>query len=263
MSRQNYYARRRERQRRTLDAQLVLEQVRAVRRELPRLGTRKLVHQLGPELALAGVSLGRDHFFDLLRAHDLLVPPRRAEFPGTTQFLPYLPVFPNRVKGMIVSRPHQVLVVDLTYVRTREGFLYLWLLTDKYSRKIVGWHATRTMETSGALVALALALAQLPPGARPIHHSDRGSQYASHEYVKALQAAGLEISMTEVNHCAENALAERMNGILKGEFGLGGEFGQWSQARAAAAQAVSLYNERRPHGALNYAVPAQVHSLAA
>lgn len=262
MSRQNYYARRRRRERGAVDVGLVVEHVQAQRQKLPRVGVRKLCHLLREPLARAGVKLGRDRMFEVLRAQDLLVPARRAEYPCTTDTSHYLPVFPNRVKELKLSAPHQVLVADLTYLRTAEGFLYLWLLTDKKSRAIVGHECADTLATAGALRALAEAVAQLPAGARPLHHSDRGCQYCSHEYVAALLAAGLDISMTEHNHCAENALAERMNGILKSEFGLGQKFATKALGRRAVDQAVHLYNTYRPHGALGYAVPAAVHSLA-
>jgi putative transposase len=263
MTRQNYYATRRRRQRQDVEAQLVVEHVQEERKLQPRLGTRKLHHLLRAPLAQAGVKLGRDRMFEVLRAHALLVAPRRAEYPCTTDSSHYLPVFTNREKDREVSAPHQVWVADLTYLRTLAGFLYLALLTDKKSRKIVGYHCSETLETRGCVPALEMALGQLPAGARPLHHSDRGCQYCSHEYVNHLVAHGLEVSMTEQNHCAENALAERMNGILKSEYGLGREFATKDQARRAVEQAVFLYNTRRPHSALGYAVPEAVHRRAA
>lgn len=263
MTRQNYYARRRRRQRQKVQAELVVQHVQEERKVQPRLGTRKLHHLLREPLALAGVKLGRDRMFEVLRAHELLLEPQRAQYPHTTDARHYLPVFTNLEKARAVTRPHEVWVADLTYLRTVQGFLFLALVTDKKSRKIVGHHCGESLESIGCLRALERALAQLPAGARPLHHSDRGSQYCSHEYVNKLLAHGLSISMTELNHCAENALAERMNGILKSEYGLGQEFATKEQARRAVEQAVHLYNTRRPHTALGYAVPEAVHSLAA
>lgn len=259
MSRQNYYARRRQRQRRQVDAQLVVELVQHERRLQPRLGTRKLHHQLGPELEQAGVHLGRDRFFEVLRQRELLLRPVPAPYPCTTQSGHNLPVFRNLLKERVVEGPNEVWVSDLTYLRTREGFLYLALITDKYSRKIVGAHAEESLEALGCVRALEGALQELPAGAHPIHHSDRGIQYCSHEYVNRLQEHGLGISMTESNHCAENALAERVNGILKQEYGLGVEFATKAEARRAVRQGVWLYNHKRPHTALGYRVPAKVH----
>jgi transposase InsO family protein len=261
MSRQNYYARRRHRQAREVDSQLVVDLVKAERRMQPRLGTRKLRVLLQPELAKAGVEIGRDRFFTVLREAQLLVEPLPREYVRTTNSYHCLPVFRNKIKELEVKGPNEVWVGDLTYVRTEEDFLYLALLTDKYSRKIVGYHCGDTLEAVGCVKALEMALANLPAGAKPIHHSDQGTQYCCHEYVKRLTDGGLEVSMTESNHCAENALAERMNGILKSEYGLAGGFKDKRSARLTVAQAVELYNRRRPHSALDYQVPERVHEL--
>jgi len=261
MSRQNYYARRQARQRRAVDGELVAGLVRRERQRQPRLGVRKLHHKLQGELAAAGVKLGRDRMFEELAQRDLLVPPLPAQNPHTTQSRHNLPVFKNLVAEVIVEVPNEVWVSDLSYLRTREGFLYLSLITDKYSRQVVGWHVAESLEALGCVRALEMALAGLPEGARPIHHSDRGSQYCCHEYVQRLERRGLPVSMTESNHCAENALAERMNGILKQEYGLGQEFATKDQGRAAVRQAVWLYNTQRPHTALGYRTPAEVHQM--
>lgn len=262
MSRQNYYARREHRQRRAVDGELIEDLVQRERHQQARLGGRKLYHLLKAELDKAGVRVGRDRFFEELRQRDLLLAPLRAEYPRTTQGYHNLPVFTNRVKDLEVTGPNQVWVSDITYLRTAEGFLFLSLVTDRWSRKIVGHHCGDSLETQGCLEALEVALAELPEWARPIHHSDRGSQYCSHLYVGRLQEWGLDISMTETDHCAENALAERMNGILKQEYGLGGQFRTKADALRAVAQGVWLYNTRRPHTALGYQIPAQVHELA-
>ncbi len=172
-------------------------------------------------------------------------------------------MFPNQIKARVLTQPNQVWVSDLTYLRTREGFLYLSLVTDKYSRKIVGYHCGESLAAAGCVRALEMALAGLPAGEHPMHHSERGRQYCSHEYVNSLLARGLGVSMTEQDHCAENALAERMNGILKSEYGLGRELAAKAPARRAVDQAVNLYNTRRPHTALGYRFPETVHSLAA
>jgi len=259
MSRQNYYARRQVRQAQAVDASLVTELVRAERRVQPRLGGRKLRVVLQGVLAKAGVELGRDRFFEVLRRDGLLLGPLPKEYPQTTNSYHCLPVFGNRVKDLKVSRPNEVWVSDLTYIRTRESFLYLSLVTDKFSRKIVGYHCGDTLEAIGCVRALGMALKDLPAGVHPIHHSDQGSQYCCHEYVQALEGRGLTISMTEQDHCAENALAERMNGILKQEYRLGMEFATTALARLAVTQGIWLYNTKRPHTALNYQMPAAVH----
>ena len=262
MSRQNYYARRRERQRRQVDGQLVAGLVQRERRLQPRLGTRKLYHLLKAELEQAGVRIGRDRMFEELRSRGLLLEPVAAANPRTTQSYHNLPLCRNLIKDLEVKAPNEVWVSDLTYLRTLEGYLYLALITDKYSRKIVGWNVGDNLEAVGCTRALERALAELPAGSRPIHHSDQGSQYCCHEYVRRLEERGLPVSMTEANHCAENALAERMNGILKQEYGLGTEFGSKALAQGVVRQGIELYNTRRPHRALGNRFPAQVHQAA-
>jgi putative transposase len=259
MSRQNYYAQRRRREREQVDGGLIEQLVQRERKVQPRLGGRKLHHILSQELAQAGVELGRDRFFKVLEERNLLLEPQPAEYPCTTHSQHYLPVFTNKIKDLEVTGTNQVWVSDITYLRTGEGFLYLALTTDKWSRKIVGEHCGDSLEVEGCLSALEMALRELPKEARPIHHSDRGSQYCSHLYVERLTERQLGVSMTEQDHCAENALAERLNGILKQEYGLGRKFPTKAAARQAVAQAIWLYNNRRPHTALGLQVPEEVH----
>ena len=262
MSRQNYYARRQVRQTQAVDAALIMELVQAERRVQPRLGTRKLRVVLQGALNQAGVVVGRDRFFGVLRRGGLLLAPLPKEYPQTTSSYHCLPVFANLVKERVVSRPNEVWVSDLTYLRTEESFLYLALVTDKFSRKIVGYHCGDTLEAVGCVRALEMALKDLPAGVHPIHHSDQGSQYCCHDYVQALGLRGLTISMTVADHCAENALAERMNGILKGEYGLGRKLKTKALGRQLTDQGVWLYNNRRPHTALKYQTPAVVHGAS-
>jgi transposase InsO family protein len=259
MSRQNYYALQQARQAQAVDAGLIRELVQEERRVQPRLGARKLRVVLQGALAKAGVKIGRDRFFGILRQEGLLLAPLPKEYPQTTNSYHCLPVFANLVKDREVQGPNEVWVSDLTYLRTAEGFLYLALVTDKFSRKIVGYHCGDTLEAIGCVRALGMALKDLPAWAQPIHHSDQGSQYCCHEYIEALGTRGLAISMTEVDHCAENALAERMNGILKQEYGLGQELATKAVARRAVEQGIWLYNHKRPHTSLQYRIPAEVH----
>jgi transposase InsO family protein len=261
MSRQNYHKQRHQRQSQQVDEELVLSLVRSHRAVHPRLGTRKLRHLMGPDLAEAGVEIGRDGLFNLLRKHDLLIQ-RRVGAIRTTDSRHSFKVYPNLLKDWVPSGPHQALVSDITYIRTEEGFLYLSLVMDAFSRAIVGYDCNSTLEREGALRALDQALKQLPAGRQAIHHSDRGCQYCCREYVQRLRAAAVAISMTQENHCYENAQAERLNGILKQEYALGGTFLRKSDAVGAVAQAVSLYNWRRPHTALGYCVPMAVHQAA-
>lgn len=259
MSRQNYYAARCLRQRREVDESLVLELVRRERKMQPRLGGRKLLHLLQAEFKEAKVSVGRDRFFELLAEHDLLVAPKPGA-PHTTNSRHCLPVFHNLLAGKVLQAPNQAWVSDLTYIRTDKEFLYAALITDSYSRKIVGVHIGDNLEAEGCIQALDQALIELPSDKHPIHHSDRGCQYCSHAYVERLQARGLPISMTEILHCYENAQAERVNGILKQEYEMDRTFRTKAQAIAALQQAVFLYNHRRPHLMLNYRFPADVHA---
>lgn len=263
MSRQNYYARRKERQRAGVDGDLIEQLVQRERAVQPRIGGRKLHQVLGKELAEVDIQIGRDRFFRLLGERQLLLERRKAAYPCTTNSGHYLPVFRNRIKEKLLNAPHQVWVSDVTYLRSVEGFSFLALITDKWSRKVVGHYCADTLHATGCLQALERALESLPSQAKPIHHSDRGSQYCSHEYVNRLSERQLGISMTETNHCAENALAERMNGILKSEYALDQQFQSREQARRAADQAVQLYNTRRLHTALNYRVPQEVHAAGA
>jgi putative transposase len=261
MTPQNYYACRRARRRQEVDVGLALALVQAEREQQPRLGGRKLYHLIAPELRAAGVKLGRDRLFEELARKGWLVAPKPAQWPKTTQLDPSLPVFKNRVKRFKATGPNQVWVADITYIRTQEGFLYLGLITDRWSRKIVGYNLGQTLETGPVLKALALALRGLRGSQRPIHHSDRGCQYASHAYVRAVRRAGLTMSMTEQNHSAENALAERVNGILKQEYWLDANFETRRHAQEATVHGIRMYNTRRPHTSLQMATPEQMHSI--
>ena len=262
MSRQNFYRGRRERNAQEIDERFVVELVKAERKLQPRLGVRKLHVLLKDTLEDAGVKLGRDRFFKLLKERGLLVPPL-PKGPVTTMSGHSLPIFPNRFRELQLSRPHQAWVSDITYIRTEEGFGYLTLLMDAYSRKIVGWNFGESLKTRECQKALGMALEGLPKGETPLHHSDRGCQFCSHAYIETLQERGLGVSMTEVQHCAENAKAERINGILKQEYMLGGSFRRLRDARKSIEQAIWLYNHRRPHSSLQMRVPAEVHRAAA
>jgi len=262
MSRQNFYKARKQRQRQVVDEELVKELVKVERAVQPRLGGLKLHGLLRLELEDAGVRLGRDRFFKVLKNQGLLLE-QLPKAPHTTCSRHSLPVFGNQVKELKLTGPNQAWASDITYIRTRDEFAYLSLITDMCSRKIVGYHLGKTLEAQETLMALEMALKEKPKGACPIHHSDRGSQYCCHEYVKQLKDHNMPISMTEEKHCAENALAERVNGILKQEYWLNCEFRTMEQALQAVEEAIHLYNTRRPHRSLNYRTPDQIHRAAA
>lgn len=259
MTRQNYYKQRRLRAARQVDESLALELIGRERFLQPRLGTRKLLVLVGVELAAAGVSLGRDRFFALLSRHNLLIQrPRRGE--RTTWSRHGLRVYGNQARDLILMAPHQLLVADITYIRTWEGFMFLSLVMDSYSRAIVGYDCSDSLEMEGALRALSMAQRQLPAGVVTMHHSDRGSQYCCGAYIEQLRLREMIISMTEEDHCAENSRAERLNGILKQEFGLGSTFTGKDEVPGVVKEAVDLYNHRRPHGSLGNRFPMSVHA---
>jgi putative transposase len=262
LSRQGFYQGRRIRQRRAVDTEAVVAQIVAERQVQPRVGIRKLQLMLAPELDAMGVRAGRDRWFEIARTHDLLVPrrPRRAR---TTDSTHGFRVFDNVFAQTTVTAPHQAWVSDLTYLRTDSGFLYLSLITDAYSRQIVGYDVSDSLEAVGCRRALAAALAQLPAAATPLHHSDQGIQYCCRDYLAMLFDRQCPVSMTEQNHCYENAMAERVNGILKIEYLLGLTFRTKALAIRAVHQAVLLYNTRRLHTALGYRTPTQVHHQVA
>lgn len=257
ISRQAYYRGRARAQARAHRHEAALELVRAERRLLPRLGTRKLYHQ--QREGLRALNIGRDALFGLLRQQGLLIRRKRARR-RTTDSRHGLLTYENLLQDHRPTAPERVFVADITYVETLEGFRYAALITDAYSRKIVGYDLSASLSIEGSLRALKMALASVADARGLIHHSDRGVQYCSRAYVAELADHGARVSMAQVGNPYENALAERVNGILKGEFFLDGLFATEAQARAALGQAVWLYNERRPHLSLNYRTPSQVHA---
>ncbi len=261
MSRQNYYKQRRRRQQQEVDEDFILSLVRRERGLQPQLGVRKLWTLLSEEFGSAGVSMGRDRLFSLLGRHGLLIKHRRRQV-RTTDSRHGFGVYGNLLQEAELTAPHQGYVSDITYIRTDEGFMYLSLVMDAYSRAVVGYDCSDRLEADGALRSLSQALKQLPSGSHPIHHSDRGIQYCCGRYINKLKGRDLRISMTEVNHCYENGKAERLNGILKQEYGLGAGYLRKSDAVRAVSEAVWLYNHRRPHQALGYRFPMAVHLAA-
>ena len=236
--------------------------VKAERTIQPRIGGKKLYIMLKNQLKENGVKIGRDRFLKVLADNGLRVEPL-PKAPKTTNSRHSLPIFKNEFKDLVLTSPNQAWVSDITYIRTDMGFLYLSLITDAYSRKIVGYYVGETLETIGCIAALDKAVKELPCGLFPLHHSDRGSQYCSHLYVNKLIKYGMRISMTEEMHCYENAIAERVNGILKQEYRLGSIFRTKKQAIDSVEQAILFYNERRPHTALKYKTPAEMHKSVA
>lgn len=222
----------------------VIQLVREERKELPRVGVRKLYEALQPSFEAAHIKVGRDSLFDILRANNMLVKRKRA-YAKTTNSYHHFHKYNNLIKDMEVTKPNQVWVSDITYIRTVKGFCYLALITDMYSRKIIGYDLSDSLELAGCLRALRKALWHTKPAAGLIHHSDRGVQYCSHMYVNELKRKGIKISMTEEKHCYENAIAERVNGILKDEFYLDQCFFSTAHAKRATKSAIKVYNNKR------------------
>jgi len=222
------------------------------------LGGRKLHKMLKQKLKDMGISIGRDCFFNLLRKNKLLVQ-RRKKYVRTTQSHHRFRIYTNLIKDIEINRTNQVYVSDITYIDTLEGFCYLALITDAYSRKIVGYDLSKSLTVDGSLRALKKALKDGKHPEKLIHHSDRSTQYCSKPYVDALKTNDVKISMTEENYVYENALAERINGILKTEFMLGEKLASFEVAKELVEESIKIYNEERPHMSINYLTPIQKH----
>ena len=257
ISRAAFYKGKTARARKEVNEGLILALVRQERAVNPCAGTRKLLVAIRPELNRAGSGIGRNRLGELLKREGLLVERRRVFRCRTTKQDPSLVPSPNLVKGMALTAPDQALCSDITYIHTEEGFLFLSLMEDMFAKDIVGYAVSDTLETEdGPLRALRMAAKAVGAGKGVVAHSDRGGQYASHAYRKMLDAIGWKSSMTEELHCYENAMAERLNGILKGEYFLDRHFKTKAEARAAIEEAIWIYNHRRLHEKLGYKTPA-------
>ena len=223
---------------------------------------RKLKISLDDEFTKANLKVGRDTLFNVLRQHNMLTLRKKYSARTTNSYHRFYK-YNNIIKDMEVTRPNQVWVSDITYIRTIKGFCYLALITDMHSRKIVGYDLSDSLELSGCVRALNKAIYQAKNIKHLIHHSDRGIQYCSNVYTQILKRKKINISMTEENHCYENALAERVNGILKDEFYLDQVFTETQHAKRAAKNAINLYNEIRLHLSLDYKTPNMVYKLSA
>ncbi|MFC1731123.1 IS3 family transposase [candidate division KSB1 bacterium] len=262
LTRDAYYKMSRRNEEQANVREMVLKLVLNRRRCLPREGVRKLYRAISDDLNDNNIRFGRDRLFDLLREENMLVRPKK-KYIRTTNSWHRFHKYPNLIKDMVINKPNQVWVSDITYIKLLKGHCYLALITDAYSRKIVGYDLSDSLELSGCLRALKSALRKLPPGYKLIHHSDRGIQYCSNVYVNSLKKNKISISMTEDNHCYENAIAERVNGILKDEFFLDQSFIMTSHARKVSNNAIELYNEKRLHLSLNLKTPNMVHKNVA
>lgn len=262
LKRDAYYKyNRRKKQRKSFEQQL-LHIVKKRRKSLPREGVRKLMKSLNIDFQKQQLKVGRDTLFKVLREHQMLTLRKKYSARTTNSYHRFYK-YNNIIKDVEVTRSNQVWVSDITYIRTVKGFCYLALITDMYSRKIVGYDISDSLELKGCVRALNKALYQTKSINGLIHHSDRGIQYCSNIYTQILKRKKIDISMTEENHCYENALAERVNGILKDEFYLDQTFTSVTHAKRATKSAIKLYNEIRLHLSLDFKTPNMVYKLSA
>lgn len=230
------------------------------RKILPRLGTRKIYYLIGEDLQEMGLRFGRDKLFELMRVYGLQIRPRR-RYTQTTMSNDWLRKWPNLIKDKKVSHQDEVWVSDITYIKTEEGNCYLNMITDAYSRKIVGYAVNDNMETESMIKALHMAVSQRSQSfGSTIHHSDRGLQYCSKEYVSTTANNGIILSMTENGDPYENALAERMNRTIKEEFGMDGKVKDKELVKKLVEESIFLYNNKRPHLALDMKTPEQIYN---
>jgi putative transposase len=243
-----------------IEHELILQEVRRIRTRHRQMGGRKLYHLLQPFLLEHQIKIGRDAIFDLLQSNHLLVRRRKRRI-FTTQSFHWLKKYPNAIKGIELYRPNQLWVSDITYWKIKTGHVYISFITDAFSHKIVGYQVAETLEAVESLQALKMAL-QTRDGesGNLIHHSDRGIQYCSQEYVQMLASHGIQISMTENGDPRENAIAERVNGILKSEYLEDYQVENYEQSKQMLDFAVHLYNAERPHMSIDYQTPNYVHS---
>ena len=259
MTRDAYYKKLNRGQVEDVEGSEVLEFVDNTRLDEPRVGTRKLQDRL----LKSGKKVGRDYLFSLLRKTQRLVKLKKSFVKTTYSQHPYV-IGPNRIKELTVTAPKQVLVSDITYIRMAKGeFAYLFLVTDKFSRRIVGYHVSRDLTHYSALLALDNAVRLMGDVTGTIHHSDRGCQYCCHEFLKYLADNKMLSSLTDESHCYQNAIAERVNGILKDEFNLDAVFENFRVLQLAIAKAVMVYNTKRTHWSLGLKTPEQVFKEAA
>ncbi|MCK5289011.1 MAG: IS3 family transposase [Candidatus Omnitrophica bacterium] len=254
-SRQGYYKRQNNEQKAQKKEMLILQEVKAIRKRQPKVGGRKLQKML----KINTVLIGRDKCFDILRENELLVKHKR-KYVITTNSKHRFRIYKNLIKDMNLKEPRKVFVSDITYIKTLEGFKYLSLITDKYSRKIVGYALSHSLSIEGNIESLKMALKGVKKTDQLTHHSDKGIQYCSKAYISLLKRHKVQISMTEENHVYENALAERVNGILKNELMLGETLISYKVAKVMVKEAIDIYNKERLHMSLDYMTPEQVHA---
>ena len=237
----------------------VKEMIHRYRKRMPKIGGLKLYELIENELKIRGIKMGRDKLYAFLGAHGLLVKRTKRAF-ITTNSKHFFYKSPNRIKSLVIIHSEQVWVNDITYIKTASGHAYLALVTDAYSKKIMGYSLQNNMKVEMVKSALQMALKNRSFNHPSIiHHSDRGIQYCCPDFTEFAEKNGMVLSTTQKYDPYENAVAERVNGILKSEFGLGNTIPSLSIAQKMVKQAIEIYNCERPHFSLNLAKPAQAH----
>ena len=245
-----------------LQEAFVIDKVKAIRAQIEGIGGVQLYNMIKPELQLHAIALGRDRFYELLRKHDLLIKRKKRYAITTDSNHPYYK-WPDLRGNLTLTGIEQLWVSDITYLRTANGFVYLSLITDAYSRKIMGYHVSQHLKAQGCIIALNKAINGLnskKENRQLLHHSDRGIQYCCEQYVTILQNNHISISMTQTGSPYDNAVAERVNGILKHQLGLRQVFKNYAAAVEGVCSAIDAYNCLRPHRSISNLTPEQAHS---
>lgn len=242
-----------------LKDEIVLQHVLDIRKQQNKIGTLKLHYMLQQPLEQHGIKIGRDYLFELMSAHGLQVRNRKRKV-VTTNSRHWMKKYNNLIKELVVNTPEQVWVSDITYIQLRKKWGYLSLVTDAYSKKIMGWAFRTDLSAQGCIEALEMAINDRRyPENKLIHHSDRGAQYCSTGYVDKLVNGNIAVSMTQNGDPYENAIAERVNGILKAEFDLYGVQAGLRETTRKIRENIQVYNQKRPHASCDYLTPEQAH----
>lgn len=261
VTRQSYYQHFWQQEQLVFEDELVISEVLKIRKSHRHMGCRKLYELLQPFLLEHQIKMGRDRLFNVLSANYLLVRRRKKQTITTNSFHRFKK-YPNLIRNLIPTSSNQLWVSDITYWRIKNGFLYISFITDAYSKKIVGYHLGDSLQTSETIQALEMAISTISNEKKElelIHHSDRGTQYCSNEYVKLLENSNIGISMTENGDPLENAIAERVNGIIKEEYLNDYQVDNLEEAKELLDAVIQLYNNERPHMSIGNLTPNQVH----
>lgn len=258
ISRQGFYQSISRNESRSSELAKIKPLVLQVRMQMPRIGTRKLYYLLKDEFKNQGIKIGRDTLFDYLRSESMLIKPKK-NYTKTTNSKHWLRKYPNLMKDIIAIQPEQYFVSDITYIKSRERTHYLSLVTDAFSRKIMGYHLSNDMAAENVVKALRMANKNRVTQNKLIHHSDRGLQYCSSIYQNELKQSNITPSMTDGYDCYQNAIAERVNGILKNEF-LIYKCNNGNELNKLIKQSIEIYNNKRPHLSLNFKTPNFIHN---